>query len=154
MRSTFTWSAKMASNPPARTMSGTSVLMATVMTAAVAIAVAAQATKVTGTRIIRAVPRCAIVARIALYSARCRSAASKTQVLLVGCRKLPQAAAGAERKRAPWWLIVSPGGGLLTSWTGRDAVTLMVVLVSVLNKPRIGGGEPLEKPATDCKNGG
>ena len=49
-------------------MSGTSVLSATVMTAAVAMAVAAQPIKMKGTSTIRAVPRSRMVARIAEYS--------------------------------------------------------------------------------------
>ncbi len=65
MRSTLTCSAKIASNPATSTSSGTSVLTATVITAAVATAVPAQPTKMTGSTSIRAVPRCWMVARIA-----------------------------------------------------------------------------------------
>ena len=68
MRSTFMWSAKMASNPATRIRSGTSVLTATVMTAPVATAVAAHPMKITGTRVIRTVPRWRMVSRSASYS--------------------------------------------------------------------------------------
>jgi hypothetical protein len=73
MRSTFTYSAKMASKPASSTSSGTSVLTATVMTAAVAIAVAAHPMKMTGNSTIRAVPRSRIVARRARYSSSVRT---------------------------------------------------------------------------------
>src|SRR5688572_13401714 len=76
----------MPSKPAARTISGTSVLKAMAMTAALATDVAAQAMKMTGTSTSRAVPRSRMVARMAAYSVCRRESESIQKGETVDCR--------------------------------------------------------------------